>query len=110
MITFSEQINKARAIQNIARRRQLILSFIALVFVLTIYPNNVHAQLRSTLEANIPCEFQAGEPTLPPGNYSIHVVENSDLQFMQITSADGSASAVFEIRETDASSAPAKNE
>ena len=110
MNTLSKQINKAPAIQNMARRRKLIVSFIALVIALTIYPNKVHAQVMGTLEVNIPFEFHAGETTLPPGNYSIHVVENSDLQFMQITSADGSASAVFEIRETDASSAPAKNE
>jgi len=84
--------------------------FIAFVFALTIYPSRAHAQIIDTLEANIPFQFHAGNTKLPPGNYSIHMLENSDLKFMEITSADGSTSALFEVHETDASSAPAKSE
>jgi hypothetical protein len=110
MTTFSEPINKAEAIQNVTTGRQLALSFIALVFALTIYPNKAHAQVIDTLEINVPFHFYAANTELPPGNYSIHVLENSNLKFMQITSADGVSSAVVEIRETDVSSVPKESE
>jgi hypothetical protein len=110
MTKFSEAINKVHASHNGTRGRHLLSLFVALVFALTIYPSRAHAQIIDTLEANIPFQFHAGNTKLPPGNYSIHMLENSDLKFMEITSADGSTSALFEVHETDASSAPAKSE
>ena len=110
MTKSSEAISKAHAINNRTRGHQLLPLFIAFVFALTIYPSRAHAQIIDTLEVNIPFQFHAGNTKLPPGNYSIHMLENSDLKFMEITSADGSTSALFEVHETDASSAPAKSE
>ena len=37
-------------------------------------------------------------------------LNNSDLSMMEITSADGSTSAIFEVHDTEANSAPAKSE
>jgi hypothetical protein len=110
MTKSSEAINKVHASHNGTRGRQLLPLFMAFVFALAIYPSMAHAQIIDTLEANIPFQFHAGNTKLPPGNYSIHMLENSDLKFMEITSADGSTSALFEVHETDASSAPAKSE
>jgi hypothetical protein len=110
MTKSSEAINKVHASHNGTRGHQLLPWFIAFVFALAIYPSRAHAQIIDTLEANIPFQFHAGNTKLPPGNYSIHMLENSDLKFMEITSADGSTSALFEVHETDASSAPAKSE
>jgi len=110
MTKFSEAINKAHASHNGTRGHQLLSLFIALVFALTIYPSRAHAQIIDTLEVNIPFQFHAGNTRLPAGNYSIHTLENSDLMFMEITSADGSISALFEVRQTDASSTPVKSE
>jgi len=50
------------------------------------------------------------EAKLPPGKYTIHVLDNSDLRMMEISSADGSSSALFEVRDAEAKSAPGKSE
>jgi hypothetical protein len=110
MTKFSEEIIKAHAIRNRTRGQRLLPLFMAFVFALAIYPSSAHAQITDTLEVNIPFQFHAGNTKLPPGNYSIHMLENSDLKFMEITSADGSTSALFEVHETDSSSPPAKGE
>jgi hypothetical protein len=75
-----------------------------------IHPSRAHAQIIDTLEGNIPFQFQAGDAVLPPGNYSIRMVENSGLTFMQITSTENRSSAFFRVSETDLKSAPTKNE
>ena len=84
--------------------------FIALVFALTIYPTQAHAQIIGDLEVNIPFQFHAGNTKLPAGEYRIHVLDNSDPSVMEISSADGSTSALFEVQDADANSAPAKTE
>jgi hypothetical protein len=47
---------------------------------------------------------------LPAGKYTLHMLDSSDLQFMEISNADGSTSAVFEVENAEANSAPAKSE
>jgi hypothetical protein len=110
MTMFTEAIDKAHANHIGTRGRQLLPLFIALVFALTIYPTKAHAQIVGDLEANIPFQFHAGNTKLPPGTYVIHVLDNTDLTFMEISSADGSTSALFEVRDAEANSAPAKSE
>jgi len=92
------------------RGRQLLSLVVALVFALMIYPPKAHAQLEGTIEANIPFQFYAGNAKLPAGNYALRVLDNSDMMFMEISSADGSTSALFEIGAAQANSAPAKTE
>ncbi len=94
---FIEPIEMAQARYNWKRVRQLLLSLIALSFALTIHPSKAHAQIVGNLEANIPFQFHAGDAKLPAG-------------MMEITSADGSTSAIFEVHNTEANSAPAKSE
>src|SRR4029077_6522954 len=110
MTMFTEATDKAHANHIATRGRQLLPLFIALVFALTIYPTKAHAHIVGELEANIPFQFHAGNTKLPPGKYVIHVLDNTDLGVMEISSADGSTSALFEVRNADANSAPAKNE
>jgi hypothetical protein len=107
---FIEPIEMAHASHNGARGRQLLLSLVALFFAVTIYPSKAHAQIVGELEVNIPFQFHAGDAKLPAGKYFIHVLENSDLKFMEIASADGSASALFGVHNAEANSAPAKSE
>jgi hypothetical protein len=107
---FTEPIEMAHPSRNRTIGRQLALSFIALAFVLTISPGKAHAQIIGEVEANIPFQFHAGNAKLPPGKYLIHVLDNSDLGIMEISSADGSTSALFDVREDEAKSAPAKTE
>ena len=83
---------------------------IALVFALTMYPTKAKAQITGDLEVDVPFQFHAGNSKLPPGKYFIHVLDNSDLNIMEISSADGATSALFEVRGAEANSAPAKSE
>ena len=92
------------------RRYQLLSLFIALVFALTTHPTKAQAQIVGNLEADIPFQFHVGNAKLPPGTYTIHVLDNSDLTMMEISSADGSSSALFEVRDAEANSAPGKSE
>lgn len=84
--------------------------FVALLFALTIHPGKAHAQIIGEIEANIPFQFHAGDTKLPPGRYVIHPLDNTDLTIMEISSADGSISALFEVGDAAANSAPAKTE
>ena len=108
MIT--EAVEMAHASRNRSMGRQLVLSFIALVFTLTFSPSKAHAQIIGEIEANIPFQFHAGNAKLPAGKYMIRMLDGSNLTVMEITSADGSTSALFEVRETEANAAPAKTE
>ncbi len=89
---------------------QLLSCFVALVFVLTIHATKAQAQIVGNLEVDIPFQFHAGNAKLPPGKYTIHLLENTDLTVMEIISVDNSTSALFEVGRTQASSAPAKSE
>ena len=90
--------------------RQLLLSFIALAFALAISPAKAHAQIVGNIEVNVPFPFHAGNAKLPPGKYIVHMLNDSDLKIMEISSADGSTAALFEVRDAEANSAPAKSE
>jgi len=91
-------------------RRYILSLFIAVMFALTIYPGDAHAQIVGDLEVNIPFQFHAGNVKLPAGKYIIHALDDSDLTVMEIRSADGSTSALFEVHEAEANSTPAKSE
>jgi hypothetical protein len=89
---------------------QLLSCFVALVFVLTMHSTKAEAQIVGNLEVDIPFQFHAGNAKLPPGKYTLHLLENTDLTVMEIISVDNSTSALFEVGRTQASSAPAKSE
>jgi hypothetical protein len=80
------------------------------IFALTMCPTRADAQIVGDMEATIPFQFHAGNAKLPPGKYVIHVLDDSDLTIMEISSADGSTSALFEVRAAQSSSSPAKSE
>ena len=92
------------------RKHQLLSLFIALVFALTMHPSKAQAQVVGNLEADVPFQFYAGNTALPPGKYIVHVLDNADLTIMEISSADGKMSALFDVRDAEANSAPAKDE
>ena len=107
---FIEAVNKGPASHKETGRHQLLSLFIALVLALTFYASNTQAQIVGALEANIPFQFHAGNTKLPPGKYVIRMLEASDLTVMEIRSADGTTSALFEVLQSDANSRPAKSE
>jgi len=91
-------------------KHQLLALFIALIFALTMYPTTAQAQIIGDLEVSVPFQFHAGSTKLPPGKYIIHMLDNSNLTVMEISSVDGSTSALFDVESAEANSAPAKNE
>jgi hypothetical protein len=107
---FIEASDKANASDKKLRGHHFLPLFIALAFALTIHPSTAHAQIVGDLEANIPFQFHAGNAKLPAGKYRIHMLDNSDLTVMEISSVDGSTSALFQVQETEANSQPAKSE
>ena len=108
---FAEATNIAQAGHDVtARTRNMLPLFIALVFTLTISPTKAHAQIIGELEVTIPFQFHVGNAKLPPGKYIIHTLDNTDLKVMEISSEDGSTSALFDVQDAEANSRPAKSE
>lgn len=100
---FIEAINKITASHQATRPYHLLPFFFALVFALTIYPTPAHAQILGDLEAKVPFQFHVGDTKFPAGEYRIHVLDNGDPSAMEISSADGTTCALFEVQNTDAS-------
>src|SRR5579862_383008 len=108
---FADATSTAQASHNMTTGTRNILSFfIALVLTLTISPTKAHAQIFGDLEVNIPFQFHVGNAKLPPGKYTIHTLDNTDLKVMEISSADGSTSVLFDVRDAEANFRPAKSE
>jgi len=89
---------------------QLLPLFIALVFVVTGYATKAHAQIVGSLVADIPFQFHVGNTRLPAGKYIVRAVDDSNLEVMEISSADGSIATMFEVRDAEANSKPIKSE
>jgi hypothetical protein len=107
---FTEAINKVNATHKGTRRHHLLLFVIALFFALTIYSTQANAQIIGDIDVNIPFQFHVGSTRLPPGEYRIHVLDNSDLSTMEITSMDHTVSAFFQVEQADTSTEPTKTE
>jgi hypothetical protein len=105
-----ETIDTAHATHKGAKGHHWLSLLVALLFALTICPSKAHAQIIGNIEVNVPFQFHAGNAKLPAGKYIIHMLDNSDLTTMEITSADGSVSALFEVQDAEANSTPAKTE
>jgi hypothetical protein len=90
------------------RRVLCLLGFIGVVLGMSTI--SAQAQIIGQLEADIPFTFHAGGAKLPPGKYIIRVLDGSDLSAMEIQSADDRTSALFEVREAQASTTPKKAE
>src|SRR6202171_6601097 len=107
---YTEATNKGTANRKAIGLHHLLSLLIALVFALTIYPPKAHAQIVGNLAVNVPFAFQAGNSKLPAGEYRIHMVENSDLTVMQISTVDGTSSVLVQVRDAEADSRPTKSE
>ena len=105
-----ETIDKNHLNSHGTRRHHWLSLLIAVLFALTVYPAKASAQIIGNLEVNIPFQFHAGNAKLPAGKYVIHMLDNSDLAIMEISSLDGSTSALFQVQDAEANSTPAKSE
>jgi hypothetical protein len=102
-------IDKSHPNDKEKRGRHALPFFIAFVFALAICPK-AHAQLIGDLEVNVPFQFHVGDARLPAGKYTIHTLDGDDKTVMEISSADGSTSALFVVEDADSNSAPANSE
>jgi hypothetical protein len=98
------------ASRKAATRIYLLSVLIAFVLAVTIFPAKAHAQIVGNIQVTVPFQFHAGDTKLPAGKYVIHMLENSDLNVMEISSVDGRTSALLQVREADANSTPAESE
>jgi hypothetical protein len=105
-----KRVNNGHANHKLAPRRHLLALSIALLFVLAMYPGKANAQIVGTVQANIPFQFHAGEVKLPAGTYRIRMLNDSDLTLMEISSVDGTRSALFQVQESDTNSTPDQSE
>jgi hypothetical protein len=92
------------------RLARYLLPEVALLLALVITPAKSHAQITGNIEANIPFQFHVGDAKLPAGKYLIRMLDDSDLTVMEISSVDGSISALFDVEAIQTSSVPAKTE
>jgi hypothetical protein len=107
---FTEFIEQLHAIRKSTKQFHLLAFFIALVCALTIHPAKAHAQIIGELKADIPFQFYAGTAELPAGEYVVRMLDNSNLKIMEISSADGATTALFQVQDTRINSAPRKGE
>jgi hypothetical protein len=107
---FTEAIDQAHPGNRDTKPFQLLSFFAVLVFALSLHPAKAHAQIIGELEVTVPFQFYAGNTKLPAGKYILHMLDNSDLRIMEISTADGSTSALFEVEDAEANSAPPKSE
>jgi len=107
---FTEVIQETQASHRKTSVQQLLSLVTLSILALTIFVGKAHAQIVGDLDVDVPFQFHAGNSKLPAGKYRIHMLDNSDLMLMEISSADGSTSALFEVQPTEASSAPAQSE
>lgn len=82
------------------------------VFVLSMLLSGAPApaQVIGRLQADVPFPFHAGLAKFPAGRYVFHMEEGSDLTTMEIESADGTHSALLEVRDAQAPRPPQHGE
>ena len=95
---------------KLQKTNQLLSFAFTLIVGLAMYPTKAHAQIMGQFEVSVPFEFHVGNSKLPAGKYVIHTLDDSGLTVMEISSADGSTSVLFDVRSVEADSVPARNE
>jgi hypothetical protein len=105
-----ENVDNRCGRQNRTRGRQLLSLFAGLILALTVGASRAKAQIVGDLVVNVPFEFHAGNADFSAGEYRIHVVDDSGLTVMQISSMDGSRSAFFQVQQAAAKDTPTKSE
>jgi hypothetical protein len=83
---------------------------LTLVFTMSLWPARTQAQIVGSVQAEIPFQFHVGSKTLPAGKYLIRQLDEMDLNVMQIRSADGKLSALFNVEGVQAKATPDNTE
>lgn len=80
-----------------------------LVLLSAIVPITAGVQITSRITFNTTFPFTVGNTKFPPGSYSIRPTDDNS-EIMEITSADGKTSALFETTAAEAAKMPSKGE
>lgn len=91
-------------------RKQMLMSLIGISLLVLLGGSSARAQVIGEVEAKIPFNFYAGNTRLPAGKYFIKVLDDSSLSVMEISSANGRTSALFDVRDSQANAKPPKDE
>ena len=70
----------------------------------------LNAQITNDVKAHVEHSFMIGNTTLPPGDYTFHMVQDSNLSLMRATNDGTKASVEFVIRQTVDKHRPAHSE
>jgi hypothetical protein len=95
---------------EMSMKKKLLYLFVLVGAVLVGAERKAQAQIVGDVNANIPFQFHAGGAELPAGNYTIRVVSTSNDNTMEIQSADGRKSALFETENTQTNATPKNSE
>lgn len=61
---------------------------------------SLNAQITNPIQAHIGHSFMIGDKTLPPGDYTLRIEQNSDLGVMTIQNKSGDNVAQFNVRQS----------
>ena len=89
--------------------RTLATALVSLFFV-TAGVAMVSAQIANEIRAHLDHSFVIGNTTLPPGDYTFRMVQDSDLSVMTVTSQNDKISEEFLVRTTIADHTPKHSE
>jgi len=103
-------LESAGAIQSRNGWRTLLPFSLTLIFAMSFWPARTQAQIVGNMKAEVPFQFHVGDRTLPAGDYIIHQLNDSNLTVMEISSADGKMSALFDVESAQAKTTPEKSE
>ena len=83
---------------------------LATLFFVTVGAPWLNAQITNEMRAQIDHSFVIGDTTLPPGEYTFRMLQESDLAVMNVTSEDHKISEDFIVRETIDDHTPSHSE
>jgi hypothetical protein len=105
-----ENARRARARNRKGESYCFTWLFIALAIAFCLLPGKAHGQIVGELEVKVPFTFHVGDARLPAGTYRIHVFDDNDTSVLEITSADGTTSALFHVNDLQANNPPKEGE
>jgi hypothetical protein len=82
----------------------------ATILFLTASASGLNAQITDAVQAHVDHNFIIGNTTLPPGDYTFRITQNSDLSVMTAISANDKTSVEFIVREAIADHNPRHSE
>lgn len=92
------------------RRIVYLAATFAAVAVLCVAPRSSNAQIMERIVAKIPHSFIVNNTTLPPGQYTFHMIRQTNQTVMRLSSADGRTATDFLVRDSMDSHVPKHSE